>query len=130
MSDTPLHILLVEDYAANILVATLYLEQFGYTYDVAENGMQAYEKIQANRYDVILMDVQMPDMNGFDATRLVREFEQTSSKPKTPIIGMTAHALAGDKERCLVAGMDDYISKPFNPDELQAKIASWAKQAA
>lgn len=123
------HILLVEDYAANVLVATLYLEQFGYTYDVAENGSQAVEKIAANEYHVVLMDVQMPGMDGLSATKKVREMEQ-GGKRRVPIIGMTAHALAGDRERCIEAGMDDYVSKPFNPTMLQSKIESFIDMAA
>ena len=124
------HILLVEDYAANVLVATLYLEQFGYTYDVAENGSEAFDKITANHYDVVLMDVQMPGMDGLSATRLVRKHEEMAGKLRVPVIGMTAHALAGDREKCLEAGMDDYVSKPFNPDDLKSKIENFLSLAA
>lgn len=115
-------ILLVEDYDANILVATTYLEQFGYAYELAKDGAEAVEKFRNGSFNAILMDVQMHGMNGFDATRMIRELEKTSGAAPTAIIGMTAHALAGDRERCINAGMDDYISKPFNPDELQSKL--------
>jgi len=116
-------ILLVEDYAANILVTTTYLEEFGYEYDVANDGNEAVEKIRSGMYyAAVLMDVQMYDMDGLEATRLIREYEKHTSKPRTLIIGMTAHALSGDRERCLNAGMDDYIAKPFSPDTLKSKL--------
>ena len=116
------HVLLVEDYPANVLVATTFLEQFGYECDVASNGIEAIDKVKKNAYVVVLMDVQMSEMNGLDATRHIRLYEQEKGLPRIPIIGMTAHALAGDCERCLEAGMDDYITKPFNPDELERKL--------
>jgi len=127
-NDVP-HILLVEDYAANVLVATLYLEQFGFTFEVAENGSEAVDKITRNNYDVVLMDVQMPGMDGLSATKVVRRHEIDAGKARVPIIGMTAHALAGDREKCIEAGMDDYVSKPFNPDDLKSKIESFIKAA-
>ena len=116
-------VLLVEDYAANILVATTFLEYFGYAYDLAKNGMEAIEKVKTGDYVAVLMDVQMHGMNGFDATRLIRDYEQQTGKPRVHIIGMTAHALAGDSERCLATGMDDYLSKPFNSEVLSRKLA-------
>ena len=122
-------LLLVEDYPANILVATTFLEQFGYACDVAHNGIEALEKTAARRYAAILMDVQMHEMNGLDATRVIRQREQQHGLPPVPIIGMTAHALAGDREICLNAGMDDYITKPFNPDELRQKLLSFLEKA-
>jgi CheY-like chemotaxis protein len=118
-------VLLVEDYPANVLVATLFLEQFGYAYDVAVNGLEAIQKVKEGRdYMAILMDVQMQGMNGIEATQAIRLYEQSFSSKQTPIIGMTAHALAGDKQRCLEGGMNDYIAKPFNPDELFEKLAA------
>jgi light-regulated signal transduction histidine kinase (bacteriophytochrome)/ActR/RegA family two-component response regulator len=120
-ADSP-KVLLVEDYEANILVATTYLEGLGYRYDVARSGMEAVNMAKQNMYHAILMDVQMPELNGFDATQLVREFESVQGKTRTPIIGMTAHALAGDRERCIAAGMDDYIPKPVSEAELKGKL--------
>ena len=117
-------VLLVEDYAPNVIVVTTYLEQFGYAYDVASNGNEAIAKARSGSYFAILMDVQMHQMNGFVATQLIREYEQNEKKPPYHIIGMTAHALAGDKERCLAAGMNDYIAKPFSPKDLQEKLAA------
>ena len=115
-------VLLVEDYEPNILVARNFLEQFGYQVDMATNGLEAIEKSRTGQHAVALMDVQMHGLNGLDATRLIREEEAKSGQARLPIIGMTAHALAGDRERCLAAGMDDYIPKPFNPDELEGKL--------
>ncbi len=117
-----LHILLVEDYPANILVATTFLDQFGYTYDIATTGAEAVNYLKGDmRYAAVLMDVQMPGINGYEATRIIRDMEKDMER-RTPIIGMTANALSGDRERCLNAGMDDYIAKPFNLDELKEKI--------
>ncbi len=115
-------VLLVEDYEPNILVARTFLEEFGYHVEVAVNGHEAIEKVKAGPYSAALMDVQMPGLNGLDATRMIRIWEQQQGVGRLPIIGMTAHALAGDRERCLAVGMDDYVAKPFNPDDLRAKI--------
>ena len=121
-TDKP-HILLVEDYQANILVATALLQEFGYGYTVAHDGQEALNLMRGRRFDLILMDVQMPGIDGFETTHLIREQEKIQSpSPHIPIIGMTAHALSGDRERCLKAGMDDYIPKPFHPDEFLAKL--------
>ena len=122
--------LLVEDYAPNVLVATTLLEEFGYRVDVASNGYQAVEKATQNTYIAVLMDVQMHGMNGLDATKTIRTHEAHEKKRSTYIIGMTAHALMGDRERCLDAGMDDYMSKPFNPDMLEAMLAKLTQQRA
>lgn len=119
-------ILLVEDHAANILVAETFLKQFGYDCDVANDGREAVAKACNGEYALALMDVQMPGMNGFEATRLIRADEQRKASRPLRIIGMTAHALTGDRERCLAAGMDDYLSKPFDPKELEAKVAAFA----
>lgn len=115
-------VLLVEDYAPNVLVASHFLEDFGYICDVASNGNEAIEKIKSVSYAAVLMDVQMHGMNGLEATKIVRGFEVENNTSRLPIIGMTAHALAGDREKCMNAGMDDYITKPFNPAELQEKL--------
>lgn len=115
-------VLLVEDYEANVLVATTYLDMFGYACDVAKNGLEAIEKFKSENYIAVLMDVQMNGMNGFEATRIIREIEAANNLARTTIIGMTAHALAGDREKCLNAGMDDYLPKPFNPDDFQEKL--------
>lgn len=116
------HILLVEDYKANVLVATALLEEFGYEYTVASNGREAIQLIRQKPFDLVLMDVQMPGLDGFEATRAVRLDEMNNGHRRVPIIGVTAHVLAGDRERCLSAGMDDYIAKPFHPEEFRHKI--------
>jgi len=116
------HVLLVEDHPANVMVASAFIEQFGYNYDVASNGIEAIKKVLANDYDAILMDVQMPEMDGFEATKEIRKYCRINNKEHLPIIGMTAHALLGDRDKCLASGMDDYISKPFNANELKQKL--------
>ncbi len=123
-SNSARHILLVEDHEPNILVASTYLEALGYRYDIARNGFEAQEKMKSARYDAVLMDVQMPGMNGFETTQAIRSWERKEHRRHVPIIGVTAHAMAGDRERCLKSGMDEYISKPFNMDDLQTKIES------
>ncbi|UDF05134.1 response regulator [Asticcacaulis sp. AND118] len=116
-------ILLVEDNPANALVAGLFLEQMGYEHDQAGNGREAVESYGTGQYGLILMDLQMPEMDGYEATRRIRHIEAESGKTPVPIVALTAHALSGDREACLAAGMDDYMSKPFKPDELRACLA-------
>jgi CheY-like chemotaxis protein len=116
------HVLLVEDSKANVLVATALLEEFGYNYAVANNGQEALQLIKSEDFDLVLMDVQMPGIDGFEATHFIREWEKERGERHIPVIGMTAHALAGDRERCLAVGMDDYIAKPFHPDEFKNKL--------
>jgi len=124
-SEPALRILLAEDNAVNRRLAVHLLEKAGHTVAVAENGSQALAMVQSQRFDVVLMDVQMPEMDGFEATTAIRAFElQTHSH--IPIIAMTAHAMKGDRERCLQAGMDGYIAKPINRKELLAIIAEHA----
>jgi len=117
-------ILLVEDYTPNVMVATLLLEDMGYEYDIATNGVEAVDKVIAspNTFDIILMDVQMHAMDGFEATKAIRDMEANKKWRRHNIIGLTAHALAGDRERCLSAGMDEYITKPINASDLEGKI--------
>lgn len=122
-------VLLVEDYEPNVLVASTFLEIFGYDYDVARSGAEAVDKALKNKYIAILMDVQMPELNGFEASGAIRAHEKKAGNGQIPIIGMTAHALDGDRERCLASGMDDYISKPFTPGELEKKLSFFATQS-
>jgi len=106
------------------LAATL-LKRVGYSVDAVENGRKAIEALNRTSYDLILMDVQMPEMDGFEATKAIRQME--GDRKHTPIVAMTAHAMKGDQERCLQAGMDDYISKPIEPQELFGAIEKWVK---
>ena len=115
-------ILVVDDYAPNVLVASSFLSQFGFRHDVAHNGVEAIEKIRAFRFAAVLMDVQMHQMNGLETTRLIRADERARGAEPVPIIGVTAHVMSGDRERCLGVGMNDYIAKPFAPEELQAAL--------
>jgi len=120
-----MRVLLAEDNAVNQTVAEHQLERMGFQIDSVPNGRDAVEMAQRQRYDVILMDVQMPEMDGLTATGLVRKI-QHSGKPVV-ILAMTAHAMQGDRERCIDAGMDDYISKPVRPQELMEKLMMWLK---
>jgi CheY-like chemotaxis protein len=103
------------------------LSKWGYTTIVATDGQQAVDRALSDRnLDLILMDVQMPELDGFEATRRIREAEHSEGRRRTPIIAMTAHAMKGDRERCLQAGMDGYISKPVRAPELSKTIAQFA----
>jgi CheY-like chemotaxis protein len=102
-------------------VATRILQKRGHFVTVAASGRAVLEFLQNQSFDMILMDVQMPEMDGLEATRAIRDSEKTSGK-HIPIIALTAHAMSGDRERCLTAGMDGYSSKPIRPDELHQEI--------
>ena len=117
-------VLLAEDHDINRALATIFLEEAGFDVDVAENGVDAVLAAQTTRYDAILMDVRMPKLDGLGATRQIRAAE--SGERRTPIIAMTADASADDRQLCLEAGMDDFISKPFNPDQMVAAVTRWA----
>ncbi len=118
----PMNILLAEDGKANQVMAVGLLSKWGHTVSVAENGQQAVEQWQNGNFDLILMDVQMPVLDGLDATRRIRELEQTSGS-RIPIVAMTARAMKGDRENCLAAGMDDYVSKPVRKAELHRALS-------
>ncbi len=118
-------VLLVEDHPVNQKVAQKLLERLGLTVDVAENGEAALEKLREQPYAMVLMDCQMPVLDGYSATRRLREIEAGQGKPRTPVIAMTAHAMSGDRERCLQAGMDDYLSKPLDRQLLEQTLARW-----
>ena len=116
----PLRILIAEDNAVNQKLALRLLQQLGYGADVAGNGLEAIAALEAATYDLVLMDVQMPELDGLEATRRIRARWPAASGPR--IAAMTANAMAGDRELCLAAGMDDYISKPIRPAELEAVL--------
>ncbi len=117
--------LVADDYIINQELTREMLELMGCDVDVAEDGKTALDKYNDNNYDVIIMDVQMPEMDGYDATKNIREIENTSGKKRTVIIAITANAMSGDREKCLAAGMDDYISKPIKGEILQQKLAQY-----
>lgn len=121
-------ILLVEDYPAGMLVGALMLEHLGYAVETAASGPEAILKVHraAMPFMAIMMDIQMQGMNGFETTKIIRRLEKEKGMYNS-IIAVTAHALAGDRERCLKAGMNDYISKPIHPDILAQKLAMLAK---
>jgi signal transduction histidine kinase/CheY-like chemotaxis protein len=114
-------VLVVEDNAANLKVAVRMIERLGYRADMAGNGIEAVKALGHLDYDAVLMDCQMPEMDGYEATRLIRRQERRH----TPIIAMTASAMAGDRERCLAAGMDDYVSKPIKMHVVAAMLERW-----
>jgi CheY-like chemotaxis protein len=114
-----LHVMLVEDNAVNQALASRLLEKQGYQVTVVGDGRKALATLGRNKFDLVLMDVQMPEMDGFEATAAIREAEQCTGG-RLPIIAMTAHAMKGDRERCLSAGMDGYVSKPVHVQELFA----------
>lgn len=122
-------LLLVEDYEGNIVVISYILDDIGLNYDIANTGAEAVELWKNNHYDVVLMDVQMPEMDGFAATKAIREMEEGKKLSRTPIIGMTAHALVGDKDKCIEAGMDSYLPKPIVEDDLKREILSYLDTA-
>jgi CheY-like chemotaxis protein/HPt (histidine-containing phosphotransfer) domain-containing protein len=118
-----LRILLAEDNAVNQKVAARMLERMGHTVSIAENGTEVLGAVEKQNFDLILMDIQMPEVDGYDATRSIRERE-TSTGEHIPIVAMTAHAMKGDKEKCLQAGMDGYVAKPINVQQLFESIES------
>ncbi|QIF01086.1 PAS domain-containing protein [Roseimicrobium sp. ORNL1] len=120
----PLNVLLVEDGRVNQLVATRMLEDRGHAVSVANNGREALEMLSQESYDAIVMDVHMPELNGFETTAMIREQERESGG-HLPIIAMTANAMKGDRERCMAAGMDDYVSKPVRSGELYRAVESF-----
>ncbi|TDR42499.1 Hpt sensor hybrid histidine kinase [Tahibacter aquaticus] len=129
---TPLrgHVLLVEDNPVNRQVAQRILSLLGLSLELAENGKEALEKLDASAFDLVLMDCQMPVMDGYTATRIRRSREAETRQGRIPIIAMTANAMAGDREKCLAAGMDEYLSKPMNRGLLETTLRKWLPKQA
>jgi two-component system sensor histidine kinase/response regulator len=124
------HILLAEDNPVNQEVAMAMLQGFGCSVDIAHNGREALQAVELKSYDLILMDCMMPEMDGYVATAEIRRRQSAGHLPHFPIIALTANAIEGDREKCLIAGMDDYLAKPFRAEALLSIIKSWVKASA
>ncbi len=123
-------ILLAEDNPTNQVVATRLLEKMGFSVVAVDNGQDAVRALETGSFDLVLMDLQMPIMDGFEATRTIRDPQSAVRNRRVPIVAMTAHALKGDRERCLEAGMDDYVSKPVDPKKLATVAERWIGRSA
>jgi CheY-like chemotaxis protein len=124
------HILLAEDNPVNQEVAMAMLEALDCHVTLATNGREAFDLSTQHGYDLVLMDWHMPEMDGLSATAAIRAWEVEHAQPRRPIIALTANAIEGDRERCLAAGMDDYLSKPFTLEQLQAVLSEWLPSCA
>ncbi|HET7413021.1 MAG TPA: response regulator [Pararhizobium sp.] len=122
-------ILVAEDNEVNQIVFSQALTELGHAHHIVDTGRLAVETWQALSPALILMDVSMPEMNGHEATKTIRRREENEGRPRTPIIGVTAHALTGDREKCLASGMDDYLSKPISPEKLGVVVRKWLDAA-
>jgi signal transduction histidine kinase/CheY-like chemotaxis protein len=121
-------VLLAEDNIVNQKIALKMLQKLGYRADLAFNGLEALQMLGLSDYEIILMDVQMPEVDGLEATRQIRKREEETPGTRIPIVALTAHAMSGDRDRCIEAGMDDYITKPLQPGDLREILAKWMKQ--
>jgi CheY-like chemotaxis protein len=125
----PLRILLVDDNAINQKVAVRIMQQFGYQPEVAGNGREALDKLDRQPFDFIFMDVMMPELDGLEATKLLRKRQMiggyTNYQSRIVIVAMTAHAMQGDREKCIASGMDDYLAKPVRPKDVREMIERW-----
>ena len=119
-----LRVLLVEDNAVNQRLASRLLEKRGHSVEVAGNGLEALEALEKESFDLVLMDVQMPVMDGFEATAAIRK-KEGGSGIRVPIVALTAHAMKGDREKCLAGGMDRYLTKPIRPQELDELLENY-----
>jgi CheY-like chemotaxis protein/HPt (histidine-containing phosphotransfer) domain-containing protein len=124
----PMRLLLADDNAVNQKVAIRLFDQMGYHLDLASDGLEALDAVKRQPYDIIFMDVQMPEIDGLEATRRIRSLEQEIQRRRSVIVAMTASAMSGDREKCLAAGMDDYLSKPVRPEAVQAALQRWGPQ--
>jgi CheY-like chemotaxis protein len=122
-------VLVAEDNAVNALLVQALLGQTGVEVELVENGAQAVERWERGAPDLVLMDCQMPVLDGFTATRTIRAREALSGRARVPIVALTANAFESDRERCLAAGMDEHLSKPFRNEELEAVLSRYLRPA-
>jgi CheY-like chemotaxis protein len=123
-------LLIAEDNPVNQRVAVRMLNKLGYKADVVANGLEAIDALLRFPYEAVLMDCHMPELDGFEASQRIRELERRGDlRARTPIIAITANAMQGDRERCLQAGMDDYVSKPIGIEQLRATLGKWVNKA-
>jgi CheY-like chemotaxis protein len=125
VADAKVKVLLVEDNAINQMVASHTLRRAGCEVTTAPDGRKAVELFCVQPFDMVFMDCQMPEMDGFEAVAHIRAIEQREARTRMPVVALTAHALQGDRERCLAAGMDDYVPKPFPDGALEEALARW-----
>ena len=118
-------ILVVEDNRTNQFLCMSILKKLGYSADLSENGEECIKHLRETNYDIVLMDCQMPEMDGFEATRFIRSGTAGVINSDVPVIALTAHAMEGDRELCLDSGMNDYLSKPFRINEIEEMITRW-----
>jgi PAS domain S-box-containing protein len=118
-------ILVVDDNEVNRLVVVKMLEKFGVNMETANDGGEAVGKVKRKKFDLIFMDCQMPNMDGYEATKVIREVEKANRQMHTPIVALTAHAVKGDDEKCFAAGMDDYLAKPVKTEHIEEKLLKW-----
>lgn len=123
--DNTLKILLAEDDLISRRLIKILIDKIGYNIKTVENGQQVIEEMKNNAYDLILMDIQMPILDGLEATKKIRDMENVQQSKRIPVIAVTAHAMLGDKEKCLNSGMDDYMTKPIEEVELIKKIQKY-----
>jgi len=121
-------ILLAEDHTTNRRVIKMMLNKLGYEADAVANGLDAVKALESTPYDLVLMDCQMPEMNGYDATAIIRDPESDVLDHATPVIALTANAMAGEREKCLEAGMSDYLSKPVLVQDLETVLNKWLEK--
>jgi len=122
---TGISILLAEDDPVNQMITRIFLQKLGYSVDIAENGLEAINSLSEKEYDLVLMDCMMPEMSGYEATAVIRDQTSTILNHSVPIVALTANALSGERERCLAAGMNDYLTKPLHIDSLAVVMAKW-----
>lgn len=121
-------ILVAEDNPVNQKVIRIILEREGFNFEIADNGEDVIKSYETGQFDLVLMDCQMPKMDGLQASVQIRKFEHATEKARCPIVAMTANAMTGDRERCLSHGMDDFLAKPFKRNELMAVIELWSRR--